>query len=175
MVEYTPLERGGSEGCLQLNIHFHPLLLDGVFSDALPGRGRRAVCVSHGPAVSRPRSPGAALDGVILDGTGSERAAVVRRAHSMSAGQGCRTRLDCPTVADARLQLMTGPAGGAPMRYARFSRRRPPRRWCLPAPARSENGSHLAYPPEHGFRPVEVSRFLRLGGTMETHCLPRAY
>jgi len=59
----------------------------------------------------------------------------------------CRTRLDCPAVADARSPLMTGPAGGSSLRSARCSRRQPPRRRCPPAPARSANGLYVAYAP----------------------------
>ena len=33
------------------------------------------------------------------------------------------------------------------MRYARCSRRQPPRRRCPPAPARAENGLYVAYAP----------------------------
>ena len=46
----------------------------------------------------------------------------------------CRTRLDCPAVAGARSQLMTGPAGGSVMRATWLSRST---RGARPMPARA--------------------------------------
>ena len=47
------------------------------------------------------------------------------------------------------------------MRYSRLSQRQPPRRRCPPAPARSENGLHVAHP--NGLSPAKDGSLLMVG------------